>query len=315
MIAVIILNYNTWETTINCIESIKKTSERVKIYVVDNNSPNNSYKNLMNKYSNDILVKVIQSSVNLGYAKGNNLGAKVAIEDGYKILLFSNNDIIYENGAINKMVKVLIDNDEISCVAPLIKSLNGEVESLPIVSQISIPDYLFSFTRLNKIKKLFNRNYSFVKKYELKIEKDNCLSKIYKFSGCCFMIKSNVFHEVNGFDDETFMYFEEDILCYKLEEIGFSSFHVADAIIQHHHGKSTGRNNFFVHSEMFKSEILYFTKYRNINIIYLSFLYTDRLATPLISIIKKRYKLSSKEYLDLIQTTLNTIIKHKFSEK
>ena len=314
MIATIILNYKTWETTINCIESIKNTSDGVKIYVVDNDSPNNSYDILLNKYKNDVNIDVIQSGMNLGYAKGNNVGATKAINDGYEILLFTNNDIIFEDEAIKKMANDLNRNDKVSSISPLIKSLKGEIESLPIVSRISTGDYVLSFTRLNKFIKLVRKESPIKEKYELKVNKDYPLKEIYKFSGCCFMIKSQVFKEVGMFDDGTFMYFEEDILCHKLEERGYKSFHRSDAIIQHHHGKTTGSNNFFVDSEMFKSEMYYFAKYREINFILLMFLYFDRIVTPLIKMLKKKYKVSFKDYVNLIQITIKTIIKYKFTK-
>lgn len=315
MLAAIILNYKTWETTIKCIESIKNTSDGVKIYVVDNDSPNNSYDILLNEYKYDSDVKVFNSGGNLGYAKGNNYGAIKAINDGHEILLFTNNDIIFEEEAINKMANEINNNDEISSIAPLIKSLNGEIESLPIVSSISTFDYLLSFTRLNKITRIVRREIPVKEKYELKINEASPLKEIYKFSGCCFMIRSHVFKEVGMFDEGTFMYFEEDILCHKLQERGYKSFHRSDAIIEHHHGKTTGSNNFFVDSEMFKSEMYYFVKYKKINLILLILLYLDRAITPLIKVLKKRYEVSLKEYFSLNQMTIKITVYNKFPNR
>lgn len=314
MIAAIILNYQTWETTISCIKSIKKTSNNIKVYVVDNDSPNDSYNILSNEYKNDANVNVFNSGGNLGYARGNNFGALKAIEDGYDILLFTNNDIIFENNAINKMINTLNSNFEISTVSPLIKSLDGHNESLPILSSISTIDYLFLFTRLRKIVNIFIKENIIRGKYELRVNSDMHLSKIYRFSGCCFMIRVSDFKEIGMFDEGTFMYFEEDILCHKLFEKGYQSFHRSDAIIQHHHGKTTGSNNFFVDSEMLKSEIYYFTKYCNINIFLLIILYLDRILTPLIRILLKKYSISFVEYSNLIQTTFKPISKYIFNK-
>ena len=315
MLAAIILNYKTWETTIKCIESIKNTIDGVKIYVVDNDSPNNSYDILLNEYKYDSDVRVFNSGGNLGYAKGNNYGAIKAINDGHEILLFTNNDIIFEEEAINKMANEINNNDEISSIAPLIKSLTGEIESLPIVSPISTFDYLLSFTRLNKITRIVRKEIPVKEKYELKINEESPLKEIYKFSGCCFMIRSHVFKEVGMFDEGTFMYFEEDILCHKLRERGYKSFHRSDAIIEHHHGKTTGSNNFFVDSEMFKSEMYYFVKYNKINLILLILLYLDRATTPLIKVLKKRYEVSLKEYFSLIQMTIKITVYNKFPNR
>lgn len=315
MVAAIILNYKTWETTIKCIESIQRTSCDVKIYVVDNCSPNNCYEILLAKYKKHPDVKVFKTNKNLGYARGNNFGANMAINDGHDILLFSNNDIIFEEKTIKRMADSLRNNQKISCVAPLIKSLTGSIESLPIISPISTCDYLLSYTRLNKILKFVKTESPVEKNYELKISKENPLKEIYRFSGCCFMIRSDVFEAVGFFDEETFMYFEEDILCHKLNEKGYKSYHISDAIIQHHHGKTTGNNNYFVDSEMFKSEIYYFSKYRKTHFINLIYLYFDRVITPPIKATKNYYTFSLKEYKSLIRTTINTIIKYKFKHR
>ena len=76
MIGIVILNYNSFSDTIKLVEKLRLQSlaKDLLIIIVDNASPNNSFKHLKpleKKFSN---VKVLQTGENLGYAKGNNFG-------------------------------------------------------------------------------------------------------------------------------------------------------------------------------------------------------------------------------------------------
>ena len=76
LIGVVILNYNSYQDTINLVQELQcqSLSENLRIIVVDNDSPNNSYeflKELEDRFSNTV---VLQTGENLGYAKGNNFG-------------------------------------------------------------------------------------------------------------------------------------------------------------------------------------------------------------------------------------------------
>lgn len=65
-IAIIIINYNKYEKTIECIESIRKSNfNNYKIYLLDNNSQNNSYNILNNRYKNKNYIEIIHSKENL----------------------------------------------------------------------------------------------------------------------------------------------------------------------------------------------------------------------------------------------------------
>ena len=76
----VILHYISITDTIECIESILKNINYLKYYiiVVDNGSKNNSGNILKEKYKNNSNVKVILNENNLGFARGNNVGYKLA---------------------------------------------------------------------------------------------------------------------------------------------------------------------------------------------------------------------------------------------
>lgn len=91
----IILNYNNYTDTINCIHSLQSTIRRdmYDIIVVDNNSSNDSVSQLR-KCLND--VEIIPNKVNRGYANGNNIGIKIAESRGYIYICILNNDTVID---------------------------------------------------------------------------------------------------------------------------------------------------------------------------------------------------------------------------
>ena len=92
----VILHYQNIEVTIRCIECIYALQyiENCKAIVVDNASPNGSGEILRKKYIDDALVKVVINNANLGFAHGNNVGYKIAKEEGADIIIVQNNDVM-----------------------------------------------------------------------------------------------------------------------------------------------------------------------------------------------------------------------------
>ena len=90
----VILHYLTMEDTIDCIESIRDKCRnfQYRIIVVDNASPNNSGRKLEKKYKDDSDIKVVVNRENVGFARGNNIGFKIAKEDKSDFIILCNND-------------------------------------------------------------------------------------------------------------------------------------------------------------------------------------------------------------------------------
>ena len=108
MIGIVILNYETWDATLKCIKSIEKTenTESVRVYLIDNAS-SSDMPVALKQYINDHDVVYISSKENRGYAAGNNLGIRKALEDQCGYILISNNDIVYRKKSIETMCEFL----------------------------------------------------------------------------------------------------------------------------------------------------------------------------------------------------------------
>jgi GT2 family glycosyltransferase len=311
MIGFVILNYNTWEMTIRCVDSILNTCQQnYSIYIVDNGSKNDSYHNLKEHYKESNNVIVINSGGNLGYARGNNVGIRYALKDGLDIITVVNNDVIFLEESINHMYTFLKKNHDVAAVSPYILSPDGEVQNLPFLKPITIRDYLFYSTRLSRFS-TSKQKQQYTEKYLLS---ENSIGTypipIYKFSGCCFMAKREMLEDVGLFDENTFLYYEEDILCHKMYKSGYKAYFLPNAEIVHHHGLTTGKANLFVDTEMLKSEMYFLSSYYHTNFFVMFLIYIDRVISPFVNILKKHYKVTFKDYLAFLRVTWKHLIKN-----
>ena len=118
-VAVIIVNYNDIENTVNYVKNIKEYTVINKIVVVDNLSTTiGAFEKL--KKLEDEKVYVIQSDKNGGYNYGNNVGILYLEEkkEEYDYIIISNPDINVEEEAIQKSLSVLKEDNSVAVVAP-----------------------------------------------------------------------------------------------------------------------------------------------------------------------------------------------------
>jgi GT2 family glycosyltransferase len=202
MTGIVILNYNDYKTTSEMLENIKNMKVLDHIVVVDNNSSDNSLKEL-DKYKSK-KIDIVANKENKGYAYGNNVGIKY-LRDNYKCdyVFISNPDIIVDENTF----KVLIDDLKTkNCVAPVIKQLGEDIKGWKLPSMKKEINTITS-DRLFKNESIYEDSY---------YSKD--LNEVEVVSGCFFGIKDSSLESVGDFDEGTFLYFEENILGYKLKK-------------------------------------------------------------------------------------------------
>ena len=147
-LAIIILNYKKYEYTINCIKSILKFRDDFNIFVIDNNSENDSLKKINQEFSflNSVTINydeikkkddfmyqslnLIQSSVNLGYAKGNNIGIELCKKGDFDYIAVLNNDILLVDDIFTKMISFINENisNDFKLFGPLLEHLDGTID-------------------------------------------------------------------------------------------------------------------------------------------------------------------------------------------
>tara|TARA_B100001167_G_scaffold177518_1_gene131959 strand:+ start:326 stop:1339 length:1014 start_codon:yes stop_codon:yes gene_type:complete len=228
MVSIIIPNYNGGDLLYNCINSIYEniSIKDFEIIVVDNGSTDNSINRVKSNFQN---VEIISSNSNLGYSGGCNLGATHA---SGKYLLFLNNDTEHSNEWIEKLVHFLDSNSKIAAVQPKILNIhNKKLFDYAGGAGGFIDKFCFPFVQ----GRIFHT-----------LEEDhnqyNNPSRIFWASGAAFMIRSNIFKTLEGFDKVYFAYMEEIDLCWRAQAMGYKIYSVPDSFV-YHYGKQTIKEN------------------------------------------------------------------------
>lgn len=210
-LAIVIVNYNDYQTTKTLIDNIKEYNCLTRIIIVDNNSTDNSYKNLKKLENKKIII--LKNNKSKSYAAGLNLGAKYLIEKlGKCNIIFSNSDIIIKKE--EDIVRLSKDTEKynIGVVGPVINE-HGKLNRgwlLPTPTK----EILYNLPLINRY---FKKKYSFYKESHYK-EK---LAIVGAVSGCFFLVTSDLLREIDYFDENTHLYYEENILAKKTEKTNY----------------------------------------------------------------------------------------------
>ena len=248
----IVLNYNDYDTTASYLDEVGGFLSYKGIVVVDNASTDGSFEKLQ-KLENDRII-IVKAPTNGGYAKGNNFGAKIAIEKfDPDVLFFSNPDVHYDENVVKKLVEDLENNKTTGVVAALTKT-GRSIWSLPGFWGTMRQILLFSF---NLHKRALRK----------KIEKKNVLTEVGVVEGSYFAVRRKAFDEAGGFDERTFLYLEENILSARMHKAGYIV--MVDPTINyiHEHSKSIKKayKNKVKAFKLFKPSFLTYLDYVGMN--------------------------------------------------
>ncbi len=208
---IIILNWNGWRDTVECVESLKKIDyPNYKIVIVDNGSRE---KPALSEVEG---LKVIYNKENLGFAGGNNVGIKYALEQGADYVLLLNNDTIVDKGFLKELVKVAETKSQIGILGPKIY-FHDEPNRL-----------WFAGGKINKIlTKGTHINYG-------RIDKRNGNPRIVDYiTGCAIFVKREVIKKIGPMNEDYFLYYEDADWCLRARNKGFKCVLAPKAKIWH----------------------------------------------------------------------------------
>lgn len=222
-ISIIIVNYNTKKLTLDCIKSILALRPKVKyeIIVVDNNSNEGFPKS--KSYT------LIANKSNLGFAKANNQGIKIA-QGKYVLLL--NSDTIIKDNAIDKLYEFAKSHLDAGVVAPKLLNKDG-----------SIQDSVFHFpTLLGAIKQYWLGQPGNFGLYTPRLTKNPEQSRsVDAVVGAAFLITPQALEKIGGLNEKYFFYYEDLDYCKKVHEVDLKVYYLPDIEIIHFKGASGKR--------------------------------------------------------------------------
>ena len=286
MVGVVILNYNNWDITYKCLDSLLSSYQknRYLIYLIDNNSSiemSDKVKIIIENRKDKI--NFLRNTENKGYSAGNNLGIKQALDDQCDYILVSNNDIFFKKNVIDELVEAFMIDDSIGIVAPLLLDINGLEQNISMCMRTNYSDKLIYRTPLRHFfskKKLLN--YYIYPPY---------LDKYYKVhaaSGACFMVSRRCALDITPLDENTFLYEEELIIGVVMENKCYQTIILPLTKVVHAEGQTTKLVKAFSYIEFVKSEIYYCRIYLNVGRVRVFILFFIRFISYVFRCLKSR---------------------------
>lgn len=219
-VGIVISNYNGWQDTVQCLESLQKQTYRnFEIILLDDASTNDSVQQLQKHLTENTVF--LPQEANSGFAAVNNVGMRRALADGCDWVLLLNNDTVVAPDFLET----------------LLRETPAGVVSCPKMLFLDPPDEIwFAGGELDratgKVKHLGGHEKdgpAFAEKKQVSF-----------ITFCCVLLPRQVVEEVGFLDETLFMYCEDVDYCIRLADAGVPLWLLPDARIWHKAGGSAG---------------------------------------------------------------------------
>lgn len=193
-VSAIIVNYRSALHTLSCIETLlQQVGVDIEILVVDNASGDDSVAQIRKAYPD---IKLIRNADNDGFAKANNLAA---LEARGKYILVINPDIrLLSTDVVAGLIFAIKTDSSIGVIGPDIIESRRERRVMP------------------------RYHYPLQKKLKRQKSLMNLPGKIAWILGACMLFPKHVYEQINGFDNDFFLYGEDTDICLRLRQAGYS---------------------------------------------------------------------------------------------
>lgn len=217
-VCTIVLNYNDLSNTIETLKSVDAlTYKNNSILLVENSTEKEVVEKIRSRFPN---LRVIENESNQGYAGGNNIGMHRAIEMGADYIFLLNNDVVLENGVLEKLTSAMESAPECAACQPLIAYFHDD----KIWSAGT--EMYFGYPRLFQKGKRLQRN--------------GIKKPPFGLVGCALFLKASALEKVGPFDESLFLMHEETDWCIRAMKMGYHLLVVSDAVVYHKVSETLG---------------------------------------------------------------------------
>lgn len=227
-ISVIILNYNVRYFLEQCIRSVEKALVGLEseIIVVDNASADDSVKMVGSLFPD---VKLIANVENRGFSKGNNQGV---LEAKGEFVCILNPDTAVSHELFRECLEFYKLRSDAGVLG--VRLIDGTGNFLP-ESKRKVP------TPSAAVNKLLGLSGSGRGYYEKRLKPEE-MGPVDIIPGAFIFVKRAIYKQVEGFDEEYFMYGEDIDFCYKVLQAGYQNYYLGAQVVLHYKGESTKKD-------------------------------------------------------------------------
>jgi GT2 family glycosyltransferase len=220
-IAVVVLNWNGKADTLECLASLSEIDYRnFEVVVVDNGSSDDSAAAIRAAFPDATL---LETGANLGYAEGNNIGMRAALERGAELVLVLNNDTAVHEGLLRELVDAAASRPDAGIIGAKIYHY-GERNRV-----------WYAGARWNRDESKFQ-----MVKDDRGDDGIGLTAETDYACGCAFLVRREVLERVGFFEPRFFLTYEEADLCYRARRNGFAVAYAPRAVVWHKISASMG---------------------------------------------------------------------------
>jgi GT2 family glycosyltransferase len=222
-VSIIILNWNGYIDTIECLESLKKSDyQNYEVIIVDNASAGDDVNILKSKY--DGYAHIIANGRNDGFPGGCNIGMRYALDKGTDYLLLLNNDTIVDKSFLTELVSTAQSDDSIGVLGSKIYYYYQPKKLQAVGGTISW--WLGTIRVYGDVED--------VGQYDEQAERDFVF-------GTSFLLKKQVVEKISFMDETFFFGIEEMDYCTRAKRAGFKVVYVPTSKVWHKVGASSAK--------------------------------------------------------------------------
>lgn len=201
---IIILHYHSVEDTKECLRSLEKLNYDNFEVVLINNGAKDDLNSQFTRLALNSKIRIINNKENLGFAGGNNVGIKYALECGASYILLLNNDTIIEPNFLKELIKAGENDERIGILGPIIYEYNEQRTMDKEQTHFAGGKINWLYT---KGKHILNRSYE--------------IRDTDYITGACMLIKRKVIEKIGLMPEDYFLYLEDVDWCLKARRAGF----------------------------------------------------------------------------------------------
>lgn len=270
-IVCVIVNYNDVNNTLAQIDRIKNYKNLDRIIVVDNASTDDSFIRLKN-YKLDNLI-FLSAKKNGGYGYGNNIGIRYAKKIGARYAIIANPDTEFTEEAVNKLHENFLMDSKLAAIAPFmytpkaidkVNTIGSKENILNGATAWPLRSWLADLLESGPIsRRIFYRHLHYKREYLISSDKVYVDTLV----GAFLMVDIEKFLKVGGYDENVFLYAEENILASKLKKNNYKSALLSKERYIHRHSESIKKSfTSLIRRQRLreKSTLYYYKKYLKI---------------------------------------------------
>ncbi len=254
LLSIVILNYNTKDLLLDCINSLLKVKLELhfEIIVVDNGSTDDSLIAVRKLQIQDSssLIKIIENKVNLGFAKGNN-AARNQVQGEY--VLFLNSDTVVNPGVLSESIEFMNMDPKIGVLTVKQIMKDGNIDP---DSRRSFPTPWVSLTHFSNLDRVFPRS-AILSKYWYGHLSPEIVIDIDVAQGAFFLTRKKILDEVDWFSEDYFLDGEDIDLSWKIKQAGYRIVYYPKVWIYHLKKATKKLNKHYVSKGVDSMEIFY----------------------------------------------------------